>query len=269
MISFICSKKLGQYLNVLSNHLLFQMPKEVANHDWLKLMELDTFDARLYFHRKLVTRERKKQKRKRHEEKRDQREGTRLTNKEQKTENKVLVPVTDDKEPAMEDKEAVPRLNLYYNRQGKYDIQVKRTAGCHSLLFGSPLVFDFASKNHHIKEANFLSTAVRNCYDINIRHCEPFHIHLTGVRESFFLENLDKNFFIDVHKEGVFDIFPAERLVYLTPHSSTLLQHSRDDILVVSTSTQWTSPGNSHWDLQRVEQLGVRSACLPVHSYVR
>ena len=165
-------------------------------------------------------------------------------------------------------------LNQYHNYTGRYAQLIRKTKGYQSLMFGSPLVFDYAFEEHSQKKGYFLANIMAELYQTNIAHQEPFHFHLTGVFNNGYLEKGMKNQtnFLDVHKRDICDIFPPEKLVYLAPHSETPLNLQAEDILVLGATTFFHTERiltQIPWELKRAEELGIRTAFLPVNSFIR
>ena len=165
-----------------------------------------------------------------------------------------------------------PYLNLYHSIYTTRITKLQRNViGCQSVMFGRPVVFDFALEEHFEKNAYFLRNIINDLYSANIAHVEPFHFHVAGVcKKGYFEKGL--NYFIDVHNKDICDIFPRENLVYLTPHSDNPLTFHADDIFVIAAKSFYSNPQPSRQlpkDVQRAEELGIKTSFLPVNKYIR
>lgn len=146
--------------------------------------------------------------------------------------------------------------------------------GCQSLRFGNPLVVDMALREQTDREARGLMRQLNYMYRENLIHREPFHLHFTGIPEKGFLAEVfeevfdcPEKYFIDFHKEEFHEVFPPERLVYLSPHSKTALKYNSGDIYIIGglVDINDTKP----YSLSKAKKLGIRSASLPVDQFYR
>lgn len=150
----------------------------------------------------------------------------------------------------------------------------RKYQGCHAFLSEDHLVFDLAVREQSHFESRKLVRQLNHCYSINRQHPEAFHLHFTGIPETGPLADiiesnfLSQEYFIDYHKEDLCDVFPAERLVYMTPHCKTNMdKYNPDDIYVIGGLVDLhDTTAYSHIKAQK---LGIRSACLPLDKYYR
>lgn len=71
---------------------------------------------------------------------------------------------------------------------------------------------------------------------------DPFDIHLCNVnKEGDFMKDLVKYiptlyepwFPLHVHKKSYLDVFPKEKLIYLTPHCNEIMEHYEPDAIYI------------------------------------
>lgn len=72
---------------------------------------------------------------------------------------------------------------------------------------------------------------------------------------------------LECHKESVIQMFPKERIVYLSPFSPNILnKYNPKDILVLSSLIEKSQ--NANMGYCKARELGVRSAWFPLHHYL-
>ena len=230
--------------------------------DWVKMMQQEGLGKRFRLFRRLAQKERKLKKKEKKAAKKaaELKMAEEINSRIQKVEKTVLKRDTFF--------QALP--NQYHSRfrEGQ---DLKHVMGCHSLLFGSPLVFDFAMKNRTYKDDRIFFFKLCESQIANLNHPEPFHLHVTGLGPAgleMVQKRLGPNTYIDYHTEEISDIFPVERLVYLTPYSKTPLQYNNEDIYVLP-AFGFINSNKDAPELLKVKQLGARSACLPTSHHIR
>merc|ERR1712146_447220 len=75
------------------------------------------------------------------------------------------------------------------------------------------------------------------------------------------------NWKVLVHEKSVFDVFPAQNLVYLSPDSPNVLETVENDIIYVigGIVDRTVSKGTS---LNRAKEYGIRTAKLPLKEHI-
>lgn len=236
------------------------MSREMTNSNWLELLKLRSVNQQKHYFNRLRNEERRKERRK-----------VKEINEQKKNTEKGQV---DDAKHSHKMLDG-PFLNQYHNRyQDKLSQLHKTTKGYQSIMFGRPLVFECVSEDHNHKRGYFLANIIIELYQTNIAHTEPFHFHVAGVCKKGHLEKglTGKNNFIDVHNKDICDVFPREKLVYLTPYSKNPLTFNAEGILVLGAMTFYAADhtlGQLPLTVQRAEELGVRTAFLPVNEFIR
>lgn len=227
---------------------LDKVPSEMTAYNWIQALRTETFTGRIKLYDFLSRKEYYKRKK----------------NVEKLQKQEMEKPLT-------------PRVESFLNRRHQALTMNRRkhsSKGCQSFSFGNPLVFDCSVREQSDREARLLMNQLGLCYGINLSHPEPFHLHFTGIPErgvladTFEYRFMDpENYFIDFHEQDLCDVFPAERLVYLTPQSTNYLKYSADDIYVIGglVDIHDTKP----YTYSKAKKLGIRSASLPLDQYYR
>lgn len=113
-----------------------------------------------------------------------------------------------------------------------------------SMIFGQPLVIDCSYDEFMtIPEANNTALQLSYVFADNRAHASPFNLHLCkAYNQSRTITRLHKmippmyndDFPLNVTEKSYLDLFPKERLVYLTPHCrDTLQEYNHDDVYIV------------------------------------
>ena len=149
---------------------------------------------------------------------------------------------------------------------------VGRDKACQSMLFGNPFVFDFKVGEQNPREMNNALTQIDICYGANKKHIEPFHMHFTGVPlsgplvEEMKWKGLDR-YFIDIHEQDIHEVFPRDKLVYLTPQSYFDLDYNPDNIYVMGALV--ASYDTKPYTAAKAKTLKLKTACLPLDKFYR
>eukprot|EP00088_Acartia_fossae_P025086 TRINITY_DN25947_c0_g1_i1.p1 TRINITY_DN25947_c0_g1~~TRINITY_DN25947_c0_g1_i1.p1 ORF type:complete len:292 (-),score=26.29 TRINITY_DN25947_c0_g1_i1:8-790(-) len=135
--------------------------------------------------------------------------------------------------------------------------------------WGTPLIVDLS----YLSDVKFskitrssLIRELNNAVGINRRYQEPFQLHFTGVPDwmnsniSYYYNDDQMPF--NLTQESHLDMFPHERLVYLSPDSKNdLLKYNHDDIYVIGGIID---PGNRKpLTLSAAKKNNIRHARFP------
>lgn len=141
----------------------------------------------------------------------------------------------------------------------------------------SKIVFDMNYDSYMASKfrrytANQLTRAISN----NRQNRSPFVINLCNVNMetetmrqlTYHIPNITSpSFPIDIHEKCFTELFPRERLVYLTPYSPHVLRdHNPNDIFVVPGVIDKGS--NGPISLARAKQLDIRTAYFPLSHHL-
>lgn len=159
------------------------------------------------------------------------------------------------------------RINISYSLNSRLAVAKQ---------YSPKIVFD-CSYDAHMKRPEAKNTAeqLTNCFSINRKHTDPFDLSICGADfnghtmrclQKFIPTLLEPTFPMDVHAKSIVDVFPIEKLVYLTPHcDNDLEEFSADDIYVVGgiVDKHHCFPVS----LEKATALGIRMARLPLDRY--
>lgn len=147
-----------------------------------------------------------------------------------------------------------------------------------AMQFGPKLIFDCSFDSHLNKiESNNTAYQLSLCFALNRGHKNPFDLHLCNVDATSntikaltkYIPNLQTpSFPINLHEGDLTDVFPREKLVYLTPHCDTsLTEYNHDDIYIIGAivDKQPHGPLSS----TRAKEMGIRMAKLPLDEHLQ
>lgn len=158
---------------------------------------------------------------------------------------------------------------------------IKRQIIIHRLIqamqFEPKLIFDCSYDSHLNKiESKNTGYQLSLCFALNRQHRNPFDLHLCNVDfNSNTIQSLEKylptlqtpSFPINLHEGNVTDVFPRDRLVYLTPHCNTpLTEYNPDDIYIIGAIVDKQPHGPL--SMTKAKQMGIRMAKLPLDEHL-
>ncbi|XP_053689378.1 mitochondrial ribonuclease P protein 1 homolog [Sabethes cyaneus] len=145
-----------------------------------------------------------------------------------------------------------------------------------AMQFGQNLVFD-CSYDEYMNDKEMRNTAkqLMLCFGINRMHNEPFNVHhcnanfnrttMKSLRKHLVHIN-EPSFPFNVSEKCYTELFPKERLVYLTPHCRTDLKaFDPDDVYIVGAMVDKSS--QEPVSLGKAKKLGLRMARLPLDDH--
>lgn len=111
-------------------------------------------------------------------------------------------------------------------------------------LYGQPIVFDDDyDANMTPREKSELGKQVALCFGLNRTYLDPFYIHMCNFdREHETAKCIQRNvpvlhngsYPVDTHRESYIDLFPKDKLVYLTPDAKeNMSAYDHDAIYVI------------------------------------
>lgn len=147
-----------------------------------------------------------------------------------------------------------------------------------AIQFGQKLVFDCSYDEHMTRrEAVNAAKQLMLCFANNRMHDDPFDLHFCNANfkgdtmtylEKHIPTMHDASFPLNVHEKCFTELFPKERLVYLTPHCrNDLEQFNPDDIYIVGCMVDKIN--NEPLSLAKAKRLGLRMARLPLDKYLQ
>lgn len=125
-------------------------------------------------------------------------------------------------------------------------------------------------------ESKIVAKQLMHCFTVNRQHREPFDLHLCNVDwNGLTMKDLIKaipnigqlSYPVNCHEANMVDVFPRERLVYLTPHCNTRLKvfNPMDIYIIGGVVDKGTTTPLS---LAKSKELGLRMAKLPLEKYL-
>jgi ribonuclease P protein 1 len=145
-------------------------------------------------------------------------------------------------------------------------------------LFGQKLVIDLDYDRYMtLTECRLLAQQLGLLYNNNrYRSREPFDLHFTNCDPNMptmeaiprYLQHFNSPYFMStIHKESYLDLFPKERLVYLTPHAKeSLTTYDLDDIYIIGGFVDKSC--HEPISLIKAKKEGIRSVRLPLDEHI-
>jgi len=155
------------------------------------------------------------------------------------------------------------------------DVMVKKHHNLHlthALNFGQPLVFDFGvDYQMNNFEASCFIAQMKEMYGSNRAHWEPFNLYLCNynprivVQRKLVESSHTEKWLWNVTRRCFTDVFPKEKIVYLSSRSRVpLTEFSHDSIYVIGACVD-SRPGKD--EMSKVKELGLRHAYFDVRPY--
>ena len=145
----------------------------------------------------------------------------------------------------------------------------------HAMQFGQPLIVDMDYEQYmrHQDSQNLVSQLLI-CYSRNREALDPFHLIFTSLHsDSKALRMLHharltgQNFMGTMTDRSYLDLFPRERLVYLSPHASEWLPEVNcDDVYIIGGIVDKSYP--KPLSLARAKEQGIRTYKFPLDKYL-
>lgn len=160
----------------------------------------------------------------------------------------------------------------------------KRTEDCfdawrcvQAMIFGQPLVFDMAYDRYMSqKEIENTVSQLQMCEGVNKKSEEPFHIHFCNLQPNgpYHSELVKRyqgswdNVLITATEKSHVDIFPKDRLVYLTADSPNVLKtFDHDKIYIIGAFVDKSQ--KTGVSLGNAKRLQIATARLPLDSFLK
>lgn len=143
-----------------------------------------------------------------------------------------------------------------------------------AMQFGEKLIFDCSFDQHMtLRESTATATQLMQCFGINRKHREPFDLHFCNVNFNAETFNImerrhphlrSQKYPINLHEGSYLDMFPKEKLVYLTQHChNDLTVFDPDSIYIVGAAVN--KKNQEPWSLMKARELNLKVARLPLH----
>ncbi|KAL3853176.1 hypothetical protein ACJMK2_016741 [Sinanodonta woodiana] len=227
-----------------------QVPQDLTDDNWLELYEMPSYTKRLKYLIHCSTNQRRKE-----------RQHLKKTEKLEVFKNRT--------EPE------IRKFPLISERMID-DFDKKKL--CNAILFDNPtIVFDMGYEDMMIpKEIKNLMYQLNMCYANNKRAIIPFNMIACNINpDGLYCKLLKKlegtncnNSFLERTEKHYLELFPSEKLVYLTPNSPNLLtKFSGEDVFIIGGLVD--THGQKPASFARAMGDNLRTAKLPLDKYLR
>ncbi|NXK52560.1 TM10C methyltransferase, partial [Chauna torquata] len=145
-----------------------------------------------------------------------------------------------------------------------------------SMIFGQPLVFDMSyEKDMSVREVANTVRQIVLSEGSNRRSVDPFHIHFCNFKDdSLYHKEFIKHYreawsklLITVTDQCYTDIFPKDKLIYLTADSPKVMKtFDHDKIYIVGSMVDKSI--KTGVSLAQAKRLGLETAALPLEKYL-
>ncbi|NXV18221.1 TM10C methyltransferase, partial [Cepphus grylle] len=145
-----------------------------------------------------------------------------------------------------------------------------------AMIFGQPLVFDMSyEKDMSVREVANTVRQIVLSEGCNRRSVDPFHVHFCNLKDgSLYHKEFIKHYrgawgklLITVTDQCYTDIFPKDKLVYLTADSPKVMKtFDHDKIYIVGSMVDKSI--KTGVSLARAKRLGLETAALPLEKYL-
>ncbi|KAM7300580.1 mitochondrial ribonuclease P protein 1 homolog [Ixodes scapularis] len=159
-----------------------------------------------------------------------------------------------------------PSMSRFYNYRQMY-----------SAMFGQTLVYDLDYESEMTKrEIVNAADQLQEAYAANRTHPDPFNLVFCNVEEGGqykrrllgALPHLEQpNCLITTTEKSYLDLYPRERLVYLTPDAKQTLSYDHDAIYIVGALVDKST--QKPLSLAKAKRDGIRVAKLPLENYLQ
>lgn len=146
-------------------------------------------------------------------------------------------------------------------------------------LFNPKVIIDCSYDTYMTSwEADSVAIKVARLQGANRQHPDSFDVHIcnaawNGVTMKCIQKAMPKilspSHPIEVHTESPIDLFPSDRLVYLTPYAEHDLENvSPDDIYIIGAFVNKRFYKHQKISLAKAQAMGIRVARLPLEKYL-
>ncbi|KAI0219891.1 RNA (guanine-9-)-methyltransferase domain-containing protein 1 [Lamellibrachia satsuma] len=146
----------------------------------------------------------------------------------------------------------------------------------YAMMHGQTLVFDFGFEDHMTdRELKELADQLTLCHGTNKLRMEPFHFHFCNLNPNGrFGQRLSKTFPaynqlpMSVSSEDYLDLYPHDKLVYLSPNSKSILEKfDHNDIYIVGGIVDKAT--EVPLTMARAKNNRIRTAKFPLDHYLK
>ncbi|CAH2102371.1 unnamed protein product [Euphydryas editha] len=146
-----------------------------------------------------------------------------------------------------------------------------------AMMYGQSVIIDCSYEEHMVwRETVNAAKQTTFVFGDNRIHKDPFNLHMCNVNmQGEFMKQLKKNipsicepwFPINIHSSSYLDLFPKDKLVYLTPHCrDELTTFDPDSVYIIGCMVDKIN--NEPLSLAKAKRDGIKMAKLPLDRYL-
>ncbi|NWW46878.1 TM10C methyltransferase, partial [Pedionomus torquatus] len=145
-----------------------------------------------------------------------------------------------------------------------------------SMIFGQPLIFDMSyEKDMSVREVTNAVRQIVLSESCNRKSVDPFHLHFCNLKDdSLYQKEFIKHYreawgklLVTVTDQCYTDIFPKDKLIYLTADSPKVMKtFDHDKIYIIGSMVDKSI--KTGVSLARAKRLGLETAALPLEKYL-
>ncbi|KAF9801597.1 hypothetical protein SFRURICE_015091 [Spodoptera frugiperda] len=238
-------------------------PDNIKKDHWQHLLSLPSKNQRASYLRYLFKTEKS-------------RENFKAKKEAKKLSNPVIKP-EDSKENEDDLLYGIQHQTLFLRIRDQSINQFDNYRALQALTYGQSVVIDCSYEDYMVyKEAVNAAKQLTYVFGDNRIHKEPFNLHMCNVNMGgHFMKQMRKNipsldepwFPLNIHTESYLDVFPKEKLVYLTPHCrEELSKFDHDAVYIIGCMVDKVN--NEPLSLAKAKRDGIKMAKLPLDRYL-
>ncbi|KAJ6638254.1 Mitochondrial ribonuclease P protein 1 like [Pseudolycoriella hygida] len=145
-----------------------------------------------------------------------------------------------------------------------------------AMQFGEKIIYDCSYGQYMTqREAKSAAKQLMFAFSENRRHGNPFDMHLCNVNfnsdtfrtlERHIPTIRDDSFPLHLHEKSYLDLFPKDKLVYLTPHCTNDLEYDPESIYIVGAMVDKSN--KEPLSQGKAKKQGIKMARLPLDIYL-
>ncbi|CAH0695293.1 unnamed protein product [Spodoptera exigua] len=197
--------------------------------------------------------------------------------KEAKKLNNPVIKPEDNKEYEDDLLYGIQHQSLFLRIRDQSINQFDNYRALQALTYGQSVVIDCSYEDNMVyKEALNAAKQLTYVFGDNRIHKEPFNLHMCNVNMGgHFMKQMRKNipsldepwFPLNIHTESYLEVFPKEKLVYLTPHCrEELSKFDHDAVYIIGCMVDKVN--NEPLSLAKAKRDGIKMAKLPLDRYL-
>ncbi|KAI4460464.1 trna (guanine-9-) methyltransferase [Holotrichia oblita] len=145
-------------------------------------------------------------------------------------------------------------------------------------MFGQPLVIDCGFDKEMTQRENVnCAKQLMFLFSENRNHDDPYDLHFCNLNEDNLLEKplhkqittmYEPSFPLNIHRKSYIDVFPKDKLIYLTPDCrEEMLEYDHDAVYIIGAMVDKTK--NDPVSLAKAKREGLKMLKLPLDRYLQ